>query len=1314
VGAVADRVAWLSAMADDVLTRRLHGQPIDRPTTVENVIQLQPFQGYILEVRDEHFHHDSPVLLPDYPAEDPPPGGAAADPSVGIAVLAECLRHSHAFPNQKLLVAGHADTSGPDAYNITISKKRANGVLHAILGERDPWVDIAVGQHKVEDYQLIFKWVAQIYGWDCDPGPVNNVQNSATTAATKKFQERYNLEFEANIGVDGTVGKQTWGAIFDVYMDALQNLLETDEDGVKALRDELKTRQLPPKLVGCGENFPIEEKFRNNYKSRINRRVELLFFDPGQEPKTDCHPGGNTCTPILCEIYNTKMYSFTPLPVPASLPRGNRVFLKLTYLDPEGNEKNFPPNFPVTVEYPDGTTQVETVIADGQLQFGAQRKSTFKLRFESAARQYIATHESSGDRLGADGDVVNLHNAGYKFFSVPLAWTMKQSDWTVTEAPEWDAPNFNFRIPGRIGRTIRTLAAPGKLKLDPHWTFVRFEFFDRMFGHTDHAHKRVNTPAMLIDGFRSTPQPAQPDVRSHWTINDSSNDDAVHCVPWILQFLEDRTAEPKPDTQMQLELVNSPVMHVISDSATSRRIAVVSNANDLKPSENRLKFYDLPPRWKSKKYFVRFKDNTGDFFESITQARIDDSKAAGKPLIFSLDDMVLVDASFNPIVLAATEDPVVFFHQFKDPGAGVADKPISPAGVYSPGADVTKPYFPYSDITMTVRSYVNDYPNWTRLIAAQGNLFDVFDQRTPEMADRVVGARAAVRWVDASPTAVGQQADGTVSPRPGRTPKPATDPFFVIQPFFEQRRDQNREVTKSAGVQAEWTTPFSGSTFSTGRVDLVLLRDCDVKDGKEIALNLHYFRFWLDFSSAPGTLNQQTFRSDVVTNIPKRWNGPDGGFNPSVPLLKPEDAGKKLEIGMSWFVQDLPSGKQHFHISVISVNRANMHGGFGTGQYGPGVQSASPNSAFDEPTVIYPGWFTAAHECGHGDSLLDEYNERYGLCTYYERAFATWIDGDPYEDDKPAMMRNNQDIRGRHYWHAVEWVRAVSGIDLHLEHGGSAYKLPHHKNQSAADLRTFVTWPFWAEVNVTGALAGNAGQRRKFDMYLYKLGNDAYAKRLVTGQTLQGILMVETKILVLFDDPNVTFTTIRDTLTDMSRAVGNRFTGVVTNNAIVDGSGVDFSPCLVVFRPRFLVQTFPSNIADPVDKRLQLQYCSLLGLSGIPSPAGEPQNTQYLTNVAPGNYAAQFNTVRSRHPEYFQVNIRDTYASAWDSPGLLGSIFGSGPTNSMKLRSGNAFAPFFGDMVGLNMTDSPPAAPLLKGRIQDRIVRRAMSNATIA
>jgi hypothetical protein len=420
-------------------------------------------------------------------------------------------------------------------------------------------------------------------------------------------------------------------------------------------------------------------------------------------------------------------------------------------------------------------------------------------------------------------------------------------------------------------------------------------------------------------------------------------------------------------------------------------------------------------------------------------------------------------------------------------------------------------------------------------------------------------------------------------------------------------------------------------------------------------------------------------------------------------------------------VQDVPAGRQHFHINVVNINRANMNGFSGTGNYGPTVAVPTASTSFDDPTSNYPGWFTAAHECGHGDSLLDEYNEKYNLATYYGRAFATWIDGDPYEDDRSSMMLRNQDVRPRHFWHGVEWSRAVSSIDFDLDIGGSIYKLPHHPSNSAPDLRTFVSWPSWAEVGVAAPHG-----RRHFDMFLFPLGDEPYARMMVAGQDLRGLLMVETRILVVFDDPNVTFSNIRDTLRDMTRAVENQFCNkFVVTGATVDGSGLDLSPCLVQFRPRYLVPTFPTNFTAAGDKNDLSQYFNFLGVMNsatppqpVTVPATEPARTQFLTNTAPGLYASVVNNAKSAHNNYFQVNVRNSYTTAWDSAGIISTLFGSGVANTMKLKDsplrGAEFVSFFGDMFGLDTAPTMPAQAELKSRIQNRIVRRVMSGGTIA
>jgi len=44
------------------ITRRDHNQTFQKPTTQNHQFRLQPFRGYVLEVEDVHFHHDSAVF----------------------------------------------------------------------------------------------------------------------------------------------------------------------------------------------------------------------------------------------------------------------------------------------------------------------------------------------------------------------------------------------------------------------------------------------------------------------------------------------------------------------------------------------------------------------------------------------------------------------------------------------------------------------------------------------------------------------------------------------------------------------------------------------------------------------------------------------------------------------------------------------------------------------------------------------------------------------------------------------------------------------------------------------------------------------------------------------------------------------------------------------------------------------------------------------------------------------------------------------------------------------------------------------------
>jgi hypothetical protein len=1266
------------------ITRRDHKQTFQKPTTQANPFQLKPFQGYILEVEDEHFHHDSAVLLPNYPPDNRPVDG----PSYGLAVLAECLKHQSEKPEQKVLFLGHADTSGADQYNLDISLKRAQCVLHAILGERAEWVKICEGQHKVEDYQLILTWVADVYGWDCDPQGVDNDNGSKTQAAVKSFQTIYNQAFQKSIPVDGVVAQQTWGAIFDLYMDMLENLCETDNAGLAQLRAKLNF--LGPKVVGCGENWPIEQPQKKNYRSQINRRVEILFFDPGQEPKLDCHPGKG-CTPVLCEIYNLKMYRFTVLPVLPSAPKPIEVFLKLSYVGPDDakTEFVFPPDFPVTVVWKDNSTHPAKVQKDGLLQFGVPRsQGSFTLTFDTSDIYVSAGADGSSgqEKTGHASDLAGLHKNKCRFFKTPEKWTLKQSDWTAVAAPHYDASNFLFNLPMSLfGVTLGSSTAPEGLKLDPHWSYVRFEFFDRYFGHSDHNDKRINIPASLIDGWRTTPANATPDTRSHWTIRDDQNDKSVHAIPWILQFQEDRTADARPDKNIQLGFKTDAGTFVISDSATARRIDAVTDANQLKPSADRLKLYDLPKVWKSQKYYTRFSDNTGEFFDkaSTFEGKITASTSADTPLIFSLDDIVLTDKSLTQAAVGGDQLALIFFHQFKKPASGGGA--ISPDGVYTLGNDATKTFFPYSDIKMPVKYYVNDYPDWTRLVIVNGNMYEAFSERTPDNGtNEAIGARAAVNWVDE--VAAGKPPLTQVNPRPSLTKQD----FFAIQPFFSQDIHQVRSNCLPAGTYQEWVSPVASySGFYYGRFDLTLLRCCDHVGDDEAAVNMHFFRFHFDFTTPPATnsdgsaFNPTSYKQKMLTNIPTRWNGPetvtfgDGSSslaNPGDFLIKPQTAGAlKLQAKPYFYAQDVPQPRAHFRLNIINIPRANMGSSDGVGNFSAGNEAPMAS-----------GWFTAAHETGHGNGLPDEYNERWSAnaCSYEFPGFGSQVPADPYSIVSSALMMEGVFVvEGRYFWHGTEWMRTVLNAPLQVESGGHKFLLPAHASPAnAAPTRTFVHFPAFIESRAS------TGTRGLFDLYLFALGDDPYRERIKGGVKYDGLLCVLVKIRVKFDSVNAHSNVVNplaNFITQVDTQMNRRF--VLTGSV----GPFTFGNALVHFMPRFLVENLVKD--------------------------GTPANNQYLTGLGyatpgaatQGDYTGKVNAVESNHPRHFMLRVVNSGQTGWHNQNEL-------RLTAAQLNAAAVWS-WFADMVGIDCSALPaPTTGINNAKVQSTIAQRAVPGATVS
>lgn len=366
----------------------------------------------VIEMEDALFRTNSCVLLPE--GEAPSSDDHQAITSVGLT--ATVLRFSEQHQSKQLFVAGHADTTGSDDFNVKLSLERARCALAVIEGARDTFVDLADKRHTVGDYKQILSWCSKAFEdvvFDCDPGSIDD--NAATgVEPVRRFQAAYNANKEvlgvtSDIAVDGDVGKETWGAFFDVYEFGLRQELGEDEGAVAALRDKLLFVDDERKALGFGEYHPVDQVGRDNARSQQNRRVEVFFFDEGEEPDLVLAESD----PDISELYLPSAYRHTTVP---PLLSAKRSLFELRVLD---FDLDGVPDTECRVTMGD-EEQVATSDADGVVKL---RRSNFhgtcdlRWRLPSGAetvREGVVVELDSGDEavgqrlsnLGHDHDVL--------------------------------------------------------------------------------------------------------------------------------------------------------------------------------------------------------------------------------------------------------------------------------------------------------------------------------------------------------------------------------------------------------------------------------------------------------------------------------------------------------------------------------------------------------------------------------------------------------------------------------------------------------------------------------------------------------------------------------------------------------------------------------------------------------------------------------------------------------------------------------------------------------------------------------------------
>jgi len=328
------------------------GNKVTVDSHVKTTVVVEKIPVNILEMEDVLFHHNSAVIMPEVPETES--GKEDADASEkqkkvsGLKAMALLFQFLEVNPDKRLLLAGHTDSSGGVTINFELSGMRAQNVMCVLDGSRDGWVKVAFGRHKVEDYQQILMYVYKNKKWPCNPTKVDDRWGPNTKSATEAFINYYNTEFVAKFkneyagvfeikrlstGEAGLVDKDgkhrwteaLWEAAFNIYDKTIADALKLTPKDLKERRAELiKYVDDMNRYVACGESFPIDQAHKDDYRSKSNRRVEIIALDEKHAAKIK----------IACPRKEDGTLKWSAKHKEEECPLWHKLLLSPAYIDP--------------------------------------------------------------------------------------------------------------------------------------------------------------------------------------------------------------------------------------------------------------------------------------------------------------------------------------------------------------------------------------------------------------------------------------------------------------------------------------------------------------------------------------------------------------------------------------------------------------------------------------------------------------------------------------------------------------------------------------------------------------------------------------------------------------------------------------------------------------------------------------------------------------------------------------------------------------------------------------------------------------------
>lgn len=547
--------------------------------------------------------------------------------------------------------------------------------------------------------------------------------------------------------------------------------------------------------------------------------------------------------------------------------------------------------------------------------------------------------------------------------------------------------------------------------------------------------------------------------------------------------------------------------------------------------EERLHYYDLPKFWSSRNYWTRYDGDMkkGERFEKVFKDTLklkplgDEITKKDKPLVFSFDDVVLVNSAKSQILQDKNQNdnPIpldensrfTLFHIDAETEEDIngKKKKMMRMKIHNPEAD--QPVF--TDVKFK-ENIIPDTPLFSRVVYFANDFYDITDKRSHSSdisfdysKKHIAGCRLAMCN------------DSEV---------------HHFQDFF----------TNNASDKAN-AYGYNG----TFHFELHYFHDCVLLDNKPLQYLFIYWNCRISKNSAKGGTDADVanHRKHGMTNAMERLNKDY--------MLEKSSGSKDYFIRPFHFMEaknNTNGGKEKHDVTITDNNNGSWNaaatasyraacyqsepGGWGGGDPASDLILDSDGKAY-VPLANH-------HEMGHATGCFDDYlyslsiNNDAGASksTFVPRFAPQHIEGGPYSTDVIARMKSNRSSRLRNYWKYVVWLHDMSqpAKPLNKQLDGTRFKIryPGKKNGTAfdhvfelADSYKNISLPAFKELNYELVTAeGTANEKKsKADMLLYKMADDQLSHFKNPGkqtdgyessQIYYGILVVKIKIAAKF------------------------------------------------------------------------------------------------------------------------------------------------------------------------------------------------------